>query len=253
VAELIWALWRRDMVKFLRDRQNIVAGLARPFLWLVALGFGLRGSIGAGAHGAVGGHGFISFLVPGLAAMSVLFASMFAAISIVWDREFGFLKELLVAPVPRSSIVIAKMLAGSSMGVFEAAIMMALAPLLGARFDPVGAAAGLVLLLPFGMAVNALGVAIAAGMKSFEGFGGIVNFIIQPIFFLSGAIYPLEGLPHPLRIVVLANPMFYVVDAVRGLSVGPHHFAYAIDVGVVLATAIALAALATRRFAQMRV
>jgi ABC-2 type transport system permease protein len=250
VGELIFALWRRDMVKFLRDRQNIAAGMARPFLWLLALGFGLRGTTVVG--GSAGGPDFISFLVPGLAAMTVLFASMFAAISIVWDREFGFLKELLVAPVPRSSIVIAKMLAGSSMGLFEAALMMALAPLLGARFDPWGALAGLALLLPFGMAVNALGIAIAAGMKSFEGFGGVVNFLIQPIFFLSGAIYPLDGLPPALRLVVLANPMFYAVDAIRGLTIGQHHFSYALDVTVVLTTTAALAALATRRFARMQ-
>jgi ABC-2 type transport system permease protein len=249
VGELIFALWRRDMVKFLRDRQTIAAGMARPFLWLLALGFGLRGTTVAGAGG---GPDFISFLVPGLAAMTVLFASMFAAISIVWDREFGFLKELLVAPVPRSSIVVAKMLAGSSMGLFEAALMMAAAPLLGARFDPLGALAGLALLLPFGMAVNALGIAIAAGMKSFEGFGGVVNFLIQPIFFLSGAIYPLDGLPPALRLVVLANPMFYVVDAIRGLTIGHHHFSYAVDVAVVLTTTAALAALATRRFARMQ-
>lgn len=245
--ELIYALWRRDMVKFLRDRQNIVTGLARPFLWLFALGFGLRGSV----RPVGSGHDYISFLVPGLAAMTVIFASIFAAISIVWDREFGFLKELLVAPVPRSSIVVAKMLAGSTMGVVEAALMMALAPLLGARFHPLGALLGLVLLIPFGMAVNALGVAIAAGMKSFEGFGGVVNFLIQPIFFLSGALYPVGGLPRSLRVLVLANPMSYVVDCLRGLMLGSNHFALPLDVAVVLATTVVLALVATRRFQRM--
>jgi ABC-2 type transport system permease protein len=247
VLELIFALWRRDMVKFLRDRQNIMASLARPFLWLFALGFGLRGSVQV----RTGTADYVSFLVPGIGAMVVLFAAMFAAISIVWDREFGFLKELLVAPVPRGAIVAAKMAAGATMGVLEAALMMALAPALGARFDPLGAVAALLVLAVFGMGVNALGIAIAAGMKSFEGFGGVVNFLIQPIFFLSGALYPVEGIPHALRVVVLANPMSYTVDAVRGLTVGVHHFPYALDVAVVLVTTAALALVATRRFRRM--
>jgi ABC-2 type transport system permease protein len=247
MLELIFALWRRDMVKFLRDRQNIMASLARPFLWLFALGFGLRGSVQV--H--TGATDYVSFLVPGIGAMVVLFAAMFAAISIVWDREFGFLKELLVAPVPRGAIVAAKMAAGATMGVMEAAVMMALAPVLGARFDPLGAVAGLLLLAVFGMAINALGIAIAAGMKSFEGFGGVVNFLIQPIFFLSGALYPVDGLPHALRLVVLANPMSYAVDAVRGLTVGVHHFPYWLDVTVVVATTVVLALVATRRFQRM--
>jgi ABC-2 type transport system permease protein len=247
MLELIYALWRRDMIKFLRDRQNIVASLARPFLWLFALGFGLRSSVRVQTPDG----DFISFLVPGLAAMTVLFASMFAAISIVWDREFGFLKELLVAPVPRGSIVVSKMLAGSSMGVLEAGVMMLLSPLLGARFHAPGAALGLLILLVFGMAVNALGIAMAAGMKTFEGFGGVVNFLIQPIFFLSGALYPVEGIPHVLRVVVMVNPMTYAVDAVRGLALGTHHFSYAVDVGVVVGTTALVAVIATWRFQRM--
>ena len=138
----------------------------------------------------------MSFLVPGLAAMTVLFASMFAAISIVWEREFGFLKELLVAPVPRGAIVAAKMLAGSATALIEVALMLLLSPLIGARFSPLGALASLPLLAMFGMAVNALGIIVAARMKSFEGFGSVVNFVIQPVFFLSGALYPIVGLPR---------------------------------------------------------
>jgi ABC-2 type transport system permease protein len=247
VFELVYALWRRDMIKFFRDRQTLVASLARPFLWLFALGFGLRGSV----QFATGGHDFISFLVPGVAAMTVLFASMFAAISIVWDREFGFLKELLVAPVPRGAIVAAKMLAGATMGVLEAAFMLALAPIVGAEISVSGALLSLLVLALFGMAVNSLGIAIAAGMKTFEGFGGVVNFLIQPIFFLSGALYPLDGLPRVLRYLVLANPMSYAVDAVRGLMIGVHHFPIALDIGVVAGTAGLLSIIAVVRFARM--
>jgi len=247
VLELIYALWRRDMVKFLRDRQSIVASLARPFLWLFALGIGLRSSV----RFETGDHDFVSFLVPGMAAMTVLFASMFAAISIVWDREFGFLKELLVAPVPRGAIVAAKMAAGSTMGLLEAGFLLLVAPLIGARFSATGALLGLLVLMLFGMTVNALGIAIAAGMRTFEGFGGVVNFLIQPIFFLSGALYPIDGLPTALRVVVLVNPMFYVVDTMRGLTIGVHHFPYALNIAVIAGTGVILAVIATIRFRKM--
>jgi ABC-2 type transport system permease protein len=249
MIEVVYALWRRDMVKFLRDRRSLITSLVRPFLWLVAFGFGLRASVklpGAGAD-------FVSFLVPGMAAMTVLFSSMFAAISIVWEREFGFLKELLVAPIPRGAIVVAKLAAGSATATVEAALMLALAPVIGARFSVVGALASLPLLAVFGMSVNALGIVVAARMKSFEGFGSVVNFVIQPIFFLSGALYPIDGLPRALRMIVLINPMSYVVDAVRGLCIGPHHFPIALDVAVALAAALAFGALARRSFNKMEV
>jgi ABC-2 type transport system permease protein len=247
MIEVVYALWRRDMIKFLRDRRQLITSLTRPFLWLLAFGFGLRASVRL----PTGGADYVSFLVPGLAAMTVLFASMFAAISIVWEREFGFLKELLVAPVPRWAIVAAKILAGSATALIETSLMLLLSPLVGARFNPLGALASLPLLAIFGMTVNALGIIVAARMKSFEGFGAVVNFVIQPVFFLSGALYPISGLPRGLRAVVLVNPMSYVVDAVRGLCIGHHSFPLLLDVAVILGSAVIFAALATRAFRKM--
>ena len=250
MLEVIYALWRRDMIKFLRDRRSLVTSLVRPFLWLVAFGFGLRASV---KLPGVAGADYVSFLVPGMATMTVLFSSMFAAISIVWEREFGFLKELLVAPTPRGAIVIAKLAAGSATATVEAALMLLLSPLIGARFSVVGALAAVPLLALFGMAINALGIIVAARMRSFEGFGSIVNFVIQPIFFLSGALYPIDTLPRALRVVVLLNPMSYAVDAVRGLCLGGNHFPIVVDVAVVLATALAFGMLARRAFNKMEV
>lgn len=246
--DLLYALWRRDLVKWLRDRQSLVSSLSRPLLWLLALGFGLRGSFRASTSGV----DYVTFLVPGIAAMSVLFSSMFAAISIVWDREFGFLKELLVAPVPRTAVVVAKMAAAATMSLLEALVVLLIAPLFGARFDPLGAAAALGLLAVFGMAVNALGIGVAAGMKTFEGFGSIVNFVLQPIFFLSGAMYPLDAAPPVLRTIVLANPMSYAVDAARGLMLGVHHNPLWLDAAVVVGATAVLTAWATHRFARMQ-
>ena len=249
MIEVVYALWRRDMLKFLRDKRTLVTSMVRPFLWLLAFGFGLRASVNLPGHET----DFVSFLVPGMAAMTVLFSSMFAAISIVWEREFGFLKELLVAPTPRGAIVIAKLAAGSSTATVEAGLMLALSPLIGARFSVGGALLALPLLAVFGMAMNALGIVVAARMKSFEGFGSLVNFVIQPIFFLAGALYPIDGLPRALRAIVLLNPMSYVVDAVRGLCLGVHHFPIALDIAVALAAALAFGALARRAFNKMEV
>ena len=246
MIEVVYALWRRDMIKFVRDRRQLLTSLTRPLLWLLAFGFGLRDSVHLPA-----GTDYVSFLVPGLAAMTVLFASMFAAISIVWEREFGFLKELLVAPVPRGAIVAAKILAGSATALIEVTLMLLLSPLVGARFSPLGALAALPLLAIFGMTVNALGIVVAARMKSFEGFGSVVNFVIQPVFFLSSALYPIAGLPRGLRAVVFINPMSYLVDGVRGLLIGHHSFPLLVDVAVVLVSAVVFAALATRSFRRM--
>jgi len=248
-GEVVYHLCRRDVVKFLRDRQNLVASLSRPLLWIVGVGFGLRSAFGGGG---VKGVDFVSFLVPGVATMTVLFSSMFAAISIVWDREFGFLKELLVAPVPRWAIVVAKMLSASITALLEVTVVLLLAPLLGAHYDPLGALLALPLLVAFGMAVNALGVLVASRMKTFEGFGGIVNFLIQPIFFFSGALYPTENLPRALAIVVRLNPMSYAVDATRALLIGVHHFPLALDLGVVLTSTIVFGALSVRSFSKMQ-
>src|SRR3954453_19046579 len=250
MLEVIYALWRRDMIKFLRDRRSLVTSLVRPFLWLVAFGFGLGASV---KLPGVAGADYVSFLVPGMATMTVLFSSMFAAISIVWEREFGFLKELLVAPTPRGAIVIAKLAAGSATATVEAALMLLLSPLIGARFSVVGALAAVPLLALFGMAINALGLLVAGRMPSFEGFGSIVNFVIQPIFFLSGALYPIDTLPRALRAVVLLNPMSYAVDAVRGLCLGGNHFPIVVDVVVVLLTAVVFGMLARRAFNKMEV
>lgn len=251
-GEVIYYLCRRDIVKFLRDRQNLLASLTRPLLWILAVGFGLRSSFSHATSSAPEGIDFVSFLVPGVAAMSVLFSSMFAAISIVWDREFGFLKEMLVAPIPRATIVVSKMLAASITSLLEVTIVLLVAPLFGARFNVLGALVALLVLIPFGMGINALGVLIASRMKTFEGFGGIVNFLLQPMFFFSGALYPIQNLPKALALVVRINPMSYAVDATRGLLIGVHHFPLALDCGVVLASALTLGALATRSFGKMQ-
>jgi len=213
MLEVVYALWRRDMIKFLRDRRQLITSLTRPFLWLLAFGFGLRASVRL----PTGGADFVSFLVPGLAAMTVLFASMFAAISIVWEREFGFLKELLVAPVPRSAIVLGKVLGGTTLAALQGLIFLLLAPLAGVH---VGLAAlPLIVLTVFlvSFALTALGFAIAWPMDSTSAFHAIINLFLIPLWLLSGALFPLSGASGWLKIVMRINPLTYGVEALRAL------------------------------------
>ena len=203
MLEVVYALWRRDMVKFLRDRRSLITSLVRPFLWLLAFGFGLRASV------KLPGRGRRLRVVPGagdrgddgavLEHVRRHLDRLGARVRLPQGAAGGARSR--AAPSSRPSCWRA-----APPRTVEAALMLALSPLIGARFSVAGALASLPLLAVFGMAVNALGIVVAARMKSFEGFGSVVNFVIQPIFFLSGALYPIDGLPRALRVVVLRQP-----------------------------------------------
>ena len=248
-AEVVYALWRRDMLKFLRDRRSLVTSLTRPFLWLLAFGFGLRASVSCPAGGPTTSRSWC----PGIAAMTVLFSSMFAAISIVWEREFGFLKELLVAPVPRGAIVAAKLLAGSATALFEVSLMLPLSPLFGARFSP-PARWPRCRCWPCSGWPSTRWDRRGGADEVVRGFGRVVNFVIQPIFFLSGALYPIDGLPRALRAVVLVNPMSYAGRRrPRALHRPARISRSSLDVGGGAASAVVFGALATPRVRRMEV
>jgi ABC-2 type transport system permease protein len=208
--DAIYVIWLREMKRFFRDRSSLLIGVVRPVSWLVFLG--------AGLSPYVQGHGpdYSQFLLPGMAAMAILFTAIQSAIGIIWDREFGFLKEMLVAPISRTSIVLGKAAGGVTLAVTEGVIVILLAPLLHMRILPLALleAVGVMVLIAFSM--SALGITIAARMKSFEGFGAIMNFIIMPLFLLSGALFPIERLPPWLKVLVHLNPLSYGVDLLRG-------------------------------------
>lgn len=217
--EAIYAIWLREVKRYLRGRTQFIGSLARAGLWLFILGNGLRPSF----RGA-GGADYIHFLFPGIVAMTLIFSAVSSAISIVWDREFGFLKELLVAPIPRSSIAIGKTLGGATQATLQGAVVLALAPLAGVPvpWRLVLPVLGIMFLISY--ALTALGVMVAARMASMEGFGTVVNFIILPLYFLSGAIFPLEGLPDWLHVLIRVNPLTYGVDLMRGILIGVNSF-----------------------------
>ena len=205
-------VWRRELIRFQRDRLRAVTSLIQPLLFLLVLGTGLS-SLAQG--GMPSGINFKTFIYPGVLAMSVLFTAIFSAASIVWDREFGFLREMLVAPVSRASIVIGKCLGGATIATMQGILILALAGLAGVPYDPVLLLilVGEMLLLAF--TLTAFGVMMAARITQFQAFMALTQMLVMPLFFLSGALYPLHGLPTWLSVLTRIDPLTYVVGPMR--------------------------------------
>jgi ABC-2 type transport system permease protein len=220
-----YIIWLRDVKRLLRDKHQFYGSFARPILWLLVLGMGLR-PVFAGK----GGVDYIQYIFPGIVVMSLIFSAMWAGISVIWDREFGFLKEILVAPIPRTSIVAGKVMGGATQAMFQGAITLLFAPLIGVSVTPFLILEILCIMLIISVALSSLGIAIASRMHSYEGFGTISNFVIMPLFFLSGAIYPVDTLPGWLKVIVSINPVTYGVDMMRGAVLGLMNFPMIIDI-----------------------
>ncbi|HEY7429285.1 MAG TPA: ABC transporter permease [Streptosporangiaceae bacterium] len=205
-------VWRRELIRFKRDRLRAVTSLIQPLLFLLVLGTGLSALAGGGLPGGVN---LKTFIYPGVLAMSVLFTAIFSAASIVWDREFGFLREMLVAPVSRAAIVTGKCLGGATIATFQGIVMLALAGLAGVPYNPVLllTLVGEMLLLSF--TLTAFGVMMAARIKQFQAFMALTQMLVMPLFFLSGALYPLHGLPAWLSVLTRLDPLTYIVDPMR--------------------------------------
>jgi ABC-2 type transport system permease protein len=203
-------VWRRELIRFVRARARIVGGLAQPVLFLFVLGYGLSSLVPA-----AGGIDYKKFMFPGAVAMSVVTTSIFGAISIVWDREFGFLREMLVAPVSRASILLGKTLGSATVATGQGAIMLALAPVLGVRLTPLLVVEALLTMLLTAFALTSFGAFLASRMKKMEGFQVVMGFVLQPMIFLSGAMFPLVNLPVALTILTRLDPLTYGIDPFR--------------------------------------
>ncbi len=216
-ARAVYIVWYRDVLRFWRDRARVVGSLAQPLFFLVVFGIGLGSSLGVGfpTGAGSGSISYLQFMFPGVIAMAVLFSAVFGAMSIVWDREFGFLKEVLVAPVSRSSVAIGKALGGATQALIQGAMLLILAPFIGVKLT----VESVLLLIPFlfllAFSMSAMGVAIASRMTSMQGFQIIVNFLLMPMFFLSGALFPLQGLPDWMAVLTRLNPVTYGIDPIR--------------------------------------
>jgi ABC-2 type transport system permease protein len=207
-------VWRRELIRFRTDRLRAVTALVQPFLFLFILGTGLSRLAGSSIPQSAG-FDFKTFIYPGVLAMSVLFTSIFSAGSIVWDREFGFLREILVAPVSRASIVIGKCLGGAAIATFQGVIFLCLAWFAHVPYNPVLILSLIGMLLLLSFTLTAFGVMMAARIKQFQAFMALTQMLVMPLFFLSGALYPLNGLPAWLSVLTRLDPLTYVVGPMR--------------------------------------
>ncbi len=211
----VYIIWYRDILRYWRDRWRLVASLAQPLLFLVVFGSGLSSSLGGGLFDGGRGLSYIQFMFPGIIGMSILFTAIFGAMSIVWDREFGFLKEVLVAPIDRWAVAVGKALGSTTQAMIQGLIILILAPFVGVHLSllTVLEIVPLAAVLAFGL--SSLGVAIASMMRSLQGFQVVMNFLMMPMFFLSGALFPLTNLPGWMTVLTRINPASYGIDPLR--------------------------------------
>jgi ABC-2 type transport system permease protein len=206
-------VWKRELIRFSKDKLRMITSLVQPFLFLFVLGTGLSRLASAGTHGV----DLRTFVYPGVLCMAVLFTAMFSAASLVWDREFGFLREMMVAPVRRSSLVLGKCFGGATVACFQGIIVLCLAGLVGVPYAPVLILEIFVLQLILAFTITAFGVMVAARIKQIQSFMAVTQMVMMPMFFLSGAIFPVSGLPQWLTILNRLDPMTYAVDPMRRL------------------------------------
>ena len=222
-------IWLREMIRTSRDRNQIAGSFARPILWLVIMGLGL-GSVSPG----FGRLTYPAFLFPGVVAMNMLYGSFLSAVSIIWDREFGFLKEMMVAPISRSSIVLGKSASGATVACFQGSLVFLFLPIVGVSIPFWKLFVGLPVMFLIAFPLTALGLWLASRMTSFEGFGTLANFVVMPMFFMSGAVFPLEKAPPALQWFGKVNPMTYGVDLLRGVFYGVHLHPILLSLGVLV-------------------
>jgi len=252
-ARTVAMVWERELIRFRRSQARIVTGLAQPLLFLVVLGAGLSKFVG---NRGAAGVSYQAYLLPGVIAMSVLFSSLFSAISIVWDREFGFLREMLVAPVSRTALVLGKAVGGGSVSILQGIVLLVAAPFVGVHLTFLNVAEMILLLMALSFGLVSFGIVVASRIQRIESFQVVMSLVVNPMLFLSGAIFPLQRLPGWLGVAVKVNPATYGVDPIRrvmlgdkgALTLGGSVVPIWAEVLITLAMGSAMLALAVRSF-----
>ncbi len=250
----IYTMWLRQIKRFLRMRARVASSILMPFLFLAFLGLPMRFIPAGGMPGMPAGMDFLDFLAPGIVGMTLLFGGTISGASVIWDKEFGFLREVLVAPVNRFSIILGRSLGGMTTAIIQALIIVAIAVAMGVR---ISSASGFFLSIVFMILTCAtftgFGLILAAKLRDTEGFMAIMNLMIMPIFFLSGAFFPLAAMPAEIRYIMYIDPLTYGVDGLRGALVGGAAFPLWLDFVILLVLAIALASIGAYFFSKMEV
>src|SRR5215475_7494420 len=224
----IYILWLRELKRYIRSKAQIVASLGQPVLYLLALGFGFGPVFQKAGNGS-----YLQFVSPGIISMTILFSSIFSGIAMLWDRQFGFLKETLVAPVPRIQIMIGRTLGGATVAVIQGTLIFIATLIVGFRpANPSLIPLAFLFMMLIAIVFASLGTAFGSMLQDMQGFQLIMNFMVLPIYFLSGALYPLKDLPTALTVVKRLDPLSYGVDALRNILSGIHNFHLATDLAI---------------------
>jgi ABC-2 type transport system permease protein len=245
----IYILWLRELKRYTRSRAQLLASLGQPLMYLLALGFGMGPVFQKAGSGS-----YLQFVAPGVIGMTVLFSSMFSGLGLLWDRQFGFLKETLVAPVPRLQIMIGRTLGGATVAVLQGLLVTVVCVIAGFRPVHLGMiplALGFMMLIATVFA--GLGVAVGSSLQDMQGLQLIMNFLVMPIFFLSGALFPLDGLPKLLAVVTMVDPLTYGIDGMRAMLLGRAHYGGMIDLEVLVAVASVFIVFGAYRFSKIEI
>lgn len=246
-GQAIYVIWLRDVKRFIRARSRLLGNVVQPFFFLAILGFGFSSAV---MPGIPAGFRFLDFLTPGIVAMSVLFSSIFAGVSVLWDKQFGFLQEVLVAPVSRLSIVLGRTLGGATTALLQGFIIIGIALALRVRVTLPGVLLGVVLMVLIAFTAVGFGLIVASQMEDFHGFQLIMNLLVFPLFFTSSAMFPLEGLPGWLKTIAYLNPLTYGVDALRQSLIGFSSIPIQLDLAVLVGTSAVMMTVASYLFSK---
>ncbi len=245
----IYILWLRQLKRYFRSRARIIGSLGQPLLFLIALGFGLGPVFQKAGQG-----NYLEFIAPGIISMSILFTAVFSGIEIIWDRQFGFLKETLVAPITRSQIMIGRTLGGATVAIFQGIIVLILSLFLGFRIETFTLIPQMFIFMALiSLLFTALGTAIASKLEDMQGFQLIMNFLVMPFFFLSGALFPLNDVPKALQVIASIDPLSYGVDGLRGAITGQFHFGLSTDLIILTTVTAVLIGIGTYLFSKIQI
>jgi ABC-2 type transport system permease protein len=244
----VYIMWLRQLKRYFRSKPRMIGSLGQPLIFLLAFGFGF-GKI----YQKAGAGDYFQFLAPGVISMAILFTAVFSGIEIIWDRQFGFLKETLVAPVPRLHIMIGRTLGGATVAMFQGLIVLAISTLLGFRPALSAVPGGLLFMFLIAVLFTALGTALASQLNDMQSFPLIMNFLVMPLFFFSGAIFPLQGVSNGLTVVAALNPLSYGVDGLRACLGGISFYGLGTDMIVLVLVSAFFLGLGSYLFSKIQI
>jgi ABC-2 type transport system permease protein len=247
---VIHAMWLRQLKRFFRSRTRIVGAFGQPMLFLISLGFGFGPVFRQAGQG-----NYLQFLGPGIIGMTIMFAAVFTGIELIWDRQFGFLKETLVAPVPRRRIILGRTLGGASVAMFQGLVVTTICYVVGFRAQSIGAFAfGLLFMFLIAIVFTAFGSTLACIVPDFQAFQLIMSFLVMPMFFLSGALFPLKSVGRGMRLIASIDPFAYAVDGLRtAIGGGVAQFGVRLDLTILAILAVFLIGISSRRFSRIQI